>query len=118
RSTVPWARRYGARFLPGALGPTSLRRPSHPSRAREDLMFGRSLALRVASALAVAALLASSTLASGAGPQAPSFRSPVRLGFPLGDDWEPSIAADRFGHVYAFWTHFVGYPGAATGEVD
>ena len=81
-------------------------------------MFGRSLALRVASALAVAALLASSTLASGAGPQAPSFRSPVRLGFPLGDDWEPSIAADRFGHVYAFWTHFVGYAGAATGEVD
>ena len=71
-------------------------------------MFGRSLAVRVASALAVAALLASSTMASGAGPQAPSFRTPIRLGFPLGDDWEPSIAADRFGHVYAFWTHFVG----------
>lgn len=32
--------------------------------------------------------------------------SPVRLGFRAGDDWEPSIAADRYGHVYAFWTHY------------
>jgi hypothetical protein len=34
------------------------------------------------------------------------FSRPVRLGFPDGDDWEPSIAADRFGHVYALWTHY------------
>jgi BNR/Asp-box repeat protein len=37
---------------------------------------------------------------------APSFSFPVQLGFQQGDDWEPSIAADRFGHVYAFWNHY------------
>lgn len=36
----------------------------------------------------------------------PTFSSPVRLGFQPGDDWEPAIAADRFGHVYAFWNHY------------
>ncbi|MGH3031482.1 MAG: sialidase family protein [Gaiellaceae bacterium] len=35
-----------------------------------------------------------------------SFTAPVRLGFEAGDDWEPSLAADRFGHVYAFWNHY------------
>jgi hypothetical protein len=35
-----------------------------------------------------------------------SFTSPVRLGFQEGDDWEPSLAADRYGHVYAFWNHY------------
>jgi BNR repeat protein len=37
---------------------------------------------------------------------APSFSFPVQLGFFAGDDWEPSIAADRYGHVYAFWNHY------------
>jgi BNR repeat-like domain len=35
---------------------------------------------------------------------------PVRLGFKAGDDWEPAIAADRFGHVYAFWNHYGADP--------
>ena len=35
-----------------------------------------------------------------------AFRAPVRLGFVAGDDWEPAIAADRFDHVYAMWTHY------------
>jgi BNR repeat protein len=48
----------------------------------------------------------------------PSFVGPTRAGFPLGDDWEPSIAADHFGHVYVFWTHYIGFGGAATGEPD
>ncbi len=30
----------------------------------------------------------------------------VRLGFQAGDDWEPAIAADHFGHVYAIWPHY------------
>ena len=42
---------------------------------------------------------------------APVFTSPVRLGFQHGDDWEPAIAADRSGHVYAAWSHYVGYAG-------
>jgi hypothetical protein len=32
--------------------------------------------------------------------------TPVRLGYQAGDDWEPSIATDRFGHVYAHWNHY------------
>src|SRR6266511_332714 len=68
-----------------------------------------------ATILALAAILAGSSIAAAAPPKG-SFTAPVRLGFPNGDDWEPSIAADRFGHVYAFWTHYIGYGGAATGD--
>lgn len=50
--------------------------------------------------------------------RAPTFTGPLRLGFQHGDDWEPAIAADRFGHVYAIWSHYVGYAGAATGDPD
>ncbi len=70
-----------------------------------------------AAVLALAAILAGSTVAAAAPPK-PSFATAVRLGFPNGDDWEPSIAADRYGHVYAFWTHYIGYGGAATGDPD
>ncbi|HEX9132157.1 MAG TPA: sialidase family protein, partial [Ktedonobacteraceae bacterium] len=34
------------------------------------------------------------------------FSQQSRIGFQSGDDWEPSIAADRFGHVYAFYKHY------------
>jgi hypothetical protein len=44
--------------------------------------------------------------ASAPAALAPSFTAPVRLGFEAGDDWEPSLATDRFGHVYAFWNHY------------
>ena len=44
--------------------------------------------------------------ATAASAAAPSFSAPVRLGFEAGDDWEPAIAADRFGHVYSFWNHY------------
>jgi BNR/Asp-box repeat protein len=51
------------------------------------------------------------TVASGALAAAPgSFTKPVQLGFRAGDDWEPAIAADRFGHVYAMWTHYGADP--------
>lgn len=46
--------------------------------------------------------------------ETPRFSFPERLGFAAGDDWEPSIAADRFGHVYAFWNHYT----PAGGEPD
>jgi hypothetical protein len=79
-------------------------------------MFKRRLVV-VATAIAVALLGLGAGGASSAAPT-PRFTAPIRLGFPLGDDWEPSVAADRFGHTYAFWTHYVGYGGAATGEPD
>jgi BNR repeat protein len=73
------------------------------------MRFGVTLAV-ILSALVVA-------LPAAAGP-APSFTSPARLGFQHGDDWEPAIAADRSGHVYAVWSHYVGYGGANTGDPD
>ncbi len=30
----------------------------------------------------------------------------LHLGFANGDDWEPAIAADRYGHVYVIWPHY------------
>jgi hypothetical protein len=66
------------------------------------------------------ALCASLIGASGvsAAPPAATFTPPARLGFAGGDDWEPAIAADDFGHVYALWTHYVDYAGGGAGEVD
>jgi BNR repeat protein len=56
-------------------------------------------------------LLLTATSSAAAPAPAPSPSPPVRLGFQEGDDWEPSIAADRFGHVYAFWNHYGPDPG-------
>ena len=55
--------------------------------------------------VAAAVLVLASAGGAPAAP-APSFTFPVQLGFFEGDDWEPSLAADRFGHVYAFWNHY------------
>src|SRR5947199_10506429 len=37
---------------------------------------------------------------------AKGFTTQVRLGFPAGDDWEPALAADRYGHVYVLYKHY------------
>jgi hypothetical protein len=60
----------------------------------------------------------------GASPGQPSFVSAAatgtgftpqtRLGFTSGDQWEPAIAADRFGHVYMIYPQYGGVPGCAT----
>jgi ABC-type phosphate transport system permease subunit len=34
---------------------------------------------------------------------AKGFTTQERLGFPAGDDWEPALAADRYGHVYVLY---------------
>jgi hypothetical protein len=68
--------------------------------------------------LALCATLIGVSGVSAAPPPAATFSDPVRLGFPAGDDWEPAIAADELGHVYALATHYTGYGGAATGDVD
>src|SRR5947199_7706687 len=34
------------------------------------------------------------------------FSNQLRIGFQSGDDWEPSITADRYGHVYAMYKHY------------
>ena len=39
------------------------------------------------------------------------FTTQVRLGYTSGDQWEPAIAADRFGHVYMLYAQYEGVPG-------
>lgn len=47
-------------------------------------------------------------------PPGPSgFTPQTRLGFPVDNEWEPSIAADRFGHVYMLYAQYSGVPGCA-----
>ena len=45
----------------------------------------------------------SSTMASAASQR---FSQQERIGFHSGDDWEPSITSDRYGHVYALYKHY------------
>jgi hypothetical protein len=49
-------------------------------------------------------------------PAAPrgGFTPQVRLGFTAGDQWEPAIASDRFGHVYILYPQYGGVPGCPT----
>jgi len=71
--------------------------------------------------LALSGVVALGGLGVAAAPPPPAaavFSGPVRLGFPAGDDWEPAIAADDHGNVWALWTHYVGFGGGASGEVD
>lgn len=68
--------------------------------------------------LAAAVLCALVAGAAAGAASAPTFTAPVQLGFAKGDDWEPAIAADRLGHVYALWTHYTSFAGQQTGEPD
>jgi hypothetical protein len=47
-------------------------------------------------------------------PPAMGFTPQTRLGYASGDQWEPAIAADRFGHVYALAPQYLGVPGCPT----
>ena len=75
---------------------------------------------RRTSLIVVVAMLASLAVPGslGAVPPGPAFNGPTQIGFAGGDDWEPSIAADRLGHVYLLWTHYVDYAGGGAGEID
>jgi hypothetical protein len=55
---------------------------------------------------AVALALVSSSLAANG-----SFTPQVRLGFTVGDQWEPAIAGDGFGHVYVLYPQYGSIPG-------
>ena len=39
--------------------------------------------------------------------------TPTRLGYGAGDDWEPALASDKAGHVYALYAHYGGIQGCA-----
>ena len=57
-------------------------------------------------ALLLLLLLAPAALAAG-----PGFTPQARLGFPDGDQWEPAIAADGYGHVYVLYPQYGPVPG-------
>jgi hypothetical protein len=42
------------------------------------------------------------------------FTPQTRMGYTVGDQWEPAIAADRYGHVYILYPQYSGVPGCST----
>ena len=42
------------------------------------------------------------------------FTPQTRLGFHVDNEWEPAIAADRFGHIYMMYAQYTGVPGCDT----
>jgi hypothetical protein len=54
---------------------------------------------------ALVLVLTPAALAARAG-----FTPQTRLGFPVGDQWEPAIAADGFGHVYVLYPQYGRLP--------
>lgn len=58
--------------------------------------------------------LAGWLLASTAAHAAARFTPQERLGFTAGDQWEPAVAADGFGHVYLLYPQYGFVPGCAT----
>lgn len=50
-------------------------------------------------------------LAPAAWPANSSFTPQTRVGFTVGDQWEPAIAADGYGHVYILYPQYVIVPG-------
>lgn len=42
------------------------------------------------------------------------FKAQTRFGYTSGDQWEPAVAADRFGHVYVLYMQYDGVPGCGT----
>lgn len=49
---------------------------------------------------------AGATPPRGASGGASGFTTQTRLGFPAGNDWEPAIATDHYGHVYTLYKHY------------
>ena len=74
-----------------------------------QLRRGNWLALSVLIVFCVASYAVAATV----GPRA-SFTSPTRVGYNAGDQWEPAIAADGYGHVYILYPQYEEVPGCAT----
>jgi len=56
------------------------------------------------------ALLLGLTLAPSAVAFAPGFQRQRRVGFTSGDQWEPALAADGYGHVYILYPQYAAVP--------
>jgi len=62
----------------------------------------------------LALFLAGLLLAGTAAHAAPAFSPQERLGYTVGDQWEPATAADGFGHVYLLYPQYGVVPGCPT----
>ncbi len=94
--------------------------PAIPSwlRARRSLYFSFSFLL-LSSILFLLPSLGKTVFAKSntANTELP-FSKQLRIGFQSGDDWEPSIAADRYGHVYAMYKHYAVTGGQTCSGCD
>lgn len=50
----------------------------------------------------------------GSAAPRPTFTPQTRVGFATGDQWEPAIATDRYGHVYILYPQYGTFPGCPT----
>jgi len=66
----------------------------------------------VVDAAVVNAQASGSVTVAAAGPA--GFAPQTRMGYTSGDQWEPSIASDRWGHVYILYPQYSGVPGCPT----
>ena len=60
------------------------------------------------------ALVLSALLMPAAAAAGPGFSPQARVGFTVGDQWEPAIAADGYGHVYILYPQYGTLPGCLT----
>jgi hypothetical protein len=59
-------------------------------------------------------LLLSLTVGHAAFAAGPGFVRQTRVGYSSGDQWEPAVAADGYGHVYILYPQYVAVPGCAS----
>ena len=55
-------------------------------------------------------LFGGKALAQSSGSTQPGFTQQRRVGFTVGDQWEPAIAADGYGHAYILYPQYVTMP--------
>src|SRR5439155_3132472 len=91
-------------LLIGALavwfGREEFERGFDPNEAVKGRRTSGQVDAQVVGAPAAQTVAAPATPASGFAPQ-------TRLGYTSGDQWEPAIAADRFGHVYVLYPQYL-----------
>ncbi len=86
----------------------TLLRRFHFWRARQvfSLSIGLFMLLGVLFAASIGGSAAHAKSTSASANDGLQFTQQLRIGFHSGDDWEPSIAADRYGHIYALYKHY------------
>lgn len=82
-----------------------MRCPRNP-RSWRTIRLATSIGLAVACLTAAGVIYGIAPRGHARAAQPPQFTTQARLGFPAGDDWEPALATDPLGHVYALYKHY------------